>query len=104
MEEQKLAVQDKGAGERLDKALCTLLDISRKRSKDLLDQENVLVNDVKEKASYKVNAGDVITILDMPTEEIDVRPENIPLDIVYEDEDILVINKPRGMVVHPAPG
>ncbi len=104
MEEQKLTVQDKGAGERLDKALCTLLDISRKRSKDLLDQENVLVNDVKEKASYKVNAGDVITILDMPTEEIDVRPENIPLDIVYEDEDILVINKPRGMVVHPAPG
>lgn len=104
MEEQTIIVEEKGVGERLDKALCTLLDISRKRAKDLLDQESILVNQKKEKASYKVVQGDQISVLEAPLEEIEVKPENIPLDIVYEDEDILVINKPRGMVVHPAPG
>ena len=53
---------------------------------------------------YKVAAGDEIQLILPPAEEIEARPEDIPLDIVYEDEDLLVVNKPRGMVVHPAPG
>ena len=104
MEEQTILVEEKGVDERLDKALCSLLDISRKRARDLLDGEAVRVNGVLEKASYKVKAGDQITVSGAPMEETEVKPEDIPLDIVYEDEDVLVINKPRGMVVHPAPG
>lgn len=104
MEKQFEIVDEKNANERLDKALCTLFAISRKRAKTLIDEEAVLINGQGEKPAYKVKAGDQIELLLPPLEEIEVKPENIPLDIVYEDSDLLVINKPRGMVVHPSPG
>ncbi len=104
MEKQYQVVEEKGANQRLDKALCLLFDISRNRAKELIDEEAVLVNGIGTKPSYKVQTGDEIELLMPPLEEIEIKPENIPLDIVYEDEDVLVVNKPRGMVVHPSPG
>lgn len=89
---------------RLDKYLCAKLDISRKRASDLLEQNRVTVNDKPVKASQKMQAGDVLTVDVPPAESMEVLPEDMNLDIVYEDSDIIVINKPKGMVVHPAPG
>lgn len=93
------------AGGRLDKYLAELLpDLSRSYIQKLIQDGNVLVNEKTVKANYKVTAGERIN-LDIPKpEELDILPENIALDIIYEDNDILVINKPKGMVVHPAPG
>ncbi len=91
-------------GSRLDKYLSENSDLSRTRVQDLAKDKKILVNDKIEKSSYKVVEGDKITC-DVPEDEtINVEAENIPLDILYEDEDIIVINKPKGMVVHPAPG
>jgi len=78
--------------------------ITRSGARKLFDEGRVLVNGALVKASYKVKEGDVIT-LDIPKpKELDAKPQNISLDIVFEDEALLVINKPRGMVVHPAAG
>ncbi len=78
--------------------------VSRSYIKKLFDEGKVTVNGVAKSASYKLKAGDVIAF-DVPEiEEIDALPEDIPLDVVYEDDELLVINKERGMVVHPAPG
>lgn len=78
--------------------------VSRSYIKKLFDDGLITVNGVAKSASYKLKAGDVIAF-DVPeAEEIDAMPEDIPLDIVYEDDELLVINKERGMVVHPAPG
>lgn len=64
----------------------------------------MLVNDKKAKAGLKLTNGDHIILYHEPPKELSIEPENIPLDILYEDEDIIVINKPKQMVVHPAPG
>ena len=88
----------------MDKVLAEKLDFSRKRIKDLLDEGNVLVNQKLMKASYKVCVGDEIAVSIPELDSMEVLPEPIDLDIVYEDYDIIVINKPKGMVVHPAPG
>ena len=69
----------------------------------MIENGNILVNDVKVKDSYKVKENDYITI-EALEETTDILPENIPLDIYYEDDDLIVVNKPSGMVVHPAPG
>ena len=88
---------------RIDKYLMENTDISRSKIQKLIDEGYILVNDKEVKASYNVRSGDVITINEY--EEVsDIVAENIPLDIVYEDDYLLVINKPSGMVVHPAPG
>ncbi len=89
---------------RLDKALCALLDISRKRAADLIDQERVTINGKLPKASAKLQEGDILAVDIPPVENMEVLPEDMDLDIVYEDGDIIVINKPKGLVVHPAPG
>lgn len=89
---------------RLDKALCSLLDISRKRAADLIEQERVSLNDKPVKASTKLQEGDKLVVNVPPAESMEVLPEEMDLDVVYEDSDIIVINKPKGMVVHPAPG
>ena len=88
---------------RLDSYLSNVLDISRSKVSKMIKAGNVLLNGNKCKASDSVDAGDIINyeILD---EEIKVEAEEIPLDIVYEDDDIIVVNKPNGMVVHPAVG
>lgn len=90
---------------RIDRYLSDQLsDFSRSHLQKLLKEQGVTVNGKPVKANYKVQSGDEI-ILDLPEEkELDVKPENIPLDILYEDNDILIVNKPKGMVVHPAAG
>ena len=89
---------------RLDSYIAKELDISRSKVKKLLDLDKILVNDNIEKASYLVQKGDNIIVNDELDFNIDIKGEDIPLDIVYENDDLLVINKPSGMVVHPAPG
>ena len=92
-------------GARLDKYLTEQIpDQSRSYIQKLLDDNFITVNGKSAKSNYKLRAGDTITVEIPEAEELDIEPENIPLDIVYEDDDIIVINKPKGMVVHPAPG
>ena len=92
-------------GFRLDKALSIILeDVSRSKVQSHLENGYILVNKKKEKASYKLCEGDIITIEDFPNEVSDLNAEDIPLDIVYEDDDVMVINKPKGLVVHPGAG
>ena len=101
----KFVVDQKLANTRLDKALSELLlDVSRTKIKSYLDDGLILVNNKVEKASYKVEENDVIEVADSPKEETDLNAENIPLNIVYEDDDLMVINKPKGLVVHPGAG
>lgn len=89
---------------RLDKFVSGKLELSRKRVKDLLDQGHILVNGKIEKASTSILPNDLVIVHLPPLEEVDILPEKMDLDIVYEDADLLVINKPKGLVVHPAPG
>ena len=91
-------------GIRLDKYLMLKLDISRSKAQKLIDNNNILVNGNKSKGSYTVKLDDNIEVISIEDEIIDIEPENIPLDIVYEDEYMLVVNKPSGMVVHPGNG
>lgn len=96
------AVQD---GERIDRYLSGCLeDLSRSYIQKLVKDGNIRVDGRIVKANYKLSAGEEIRVLVPEPEVPDIRPENIPLDILYEDDDILVVNKPKGMVVHPAPG
>ena len=88
---------------RIDSFLMNQIDISRSKVQKMLKDNKVLVNGKVVKPSYKVNVGDVIDY-ELIEEECDILPQNIPLDIVYEDNDVIVVNKPSGMVVHPAPG
>ncbi|MCF6515059.1 RluA family pseudouridine synthase [Lactobacillus sp. S2-2] len=90
---------------RLDKVISEAFDeISRSRAQNLIENNFVDVNEHKEKPKYKVQQKDRISIEIPEPEEINLTPQNIPLDIIYEDEDVIVINKPEGMVVHPSPG
>lgn len=92
-------------GIRLDKAITELdTEISRVAVQRLIEEGNILVNGKKTKASYKVSVGDKISIEKPEAKEISIEAQNIPLDILYEDEDIIVVNKQKGMVVHPAIG
>ncbi|MGV3127482.1 RluA family pseudouridine synthase [Streptococcus orisratti] len=94
----------KDSGNRLDKALADLTTLSRSQANEEIKKGTVLVNGKAAKAKYAVKVGDVITY-EIPEDEIlDYEAEDIPLDIIYEDEDVAVINKPQGMVVHPAAG
>ena len=93
------------SGERADKAVSALTEtFTRSHIKKLIDDGNVTVNGKPVKPSFKLSEGDRLEISFPEAETIDVLPENIPLDIVYEDGDVIVINKPRNMVVHPAAG
>lgn len=93
------------SGQRLDKYLAEeMADLSRSRIKELVQAGEVLVNGKKSKVSHKVQKGDLIQVTVLPLEPLALEAENIPLDIVYEDEDVIVVNKPQGMVVHPAAG
>ena len=104
MEERTFKIDENQEHQRLDKAVALFLDVSRKIVKDLLDDNHIFVNGKSAKASYTTMLNDRITIEIPEDENTEVLPENIPLDIVYEDSDLIVINKPKGMVVHPAPG
>ncbi len=92
-------------GQRIDKALVDILsDVSRNHIQKLIDEGFVYVNNEAIKTSYRLQKGDVINIVAREEKPSDLKPEFIPLDIVYEDDDILIINKPRGLVVHPGAG
>ncbi len=100
-------IADKGQGLlRIDKFLSVRIEgISRSRIQDAADAGCILVNDIPVKSNYKVKPMDVISIvMDRPRREIEIIPEDIPLDVVYEDEDLMVINKNAGFVVHPGHG
>ena len=89
---------------RLDTYLAEKLDLSRSKIQKLIKEDLVTVNGKNVNGSYQVKLNDEIEVNDDLDYEMKVEPENIPLDIVYEDDDLLVINKPSGMVVHPAAG
>ena len=92
-------------GLRLDKAISELCeDLSRNAVQQLIDDENILVNGNVANKKYSVKKNDVVTVVLPEPKELSIDAENIPLDIVYEDEHLLVVNKPKGMVVHPAAG
>ncbi len=92
-------------GVRIDKALATLNpSLSRTQIQELILEGFVTCNDKNVKASLKVFVGDTIKLFEKEIEDIDILAENIPLDIIYEDEDIIIVNKPKGMVVHPSIG
>ncbi len=92
-------------GNRLDKAV-TMFDnsISRTMIQKMLSDNKILVNGQVKKASYKVEEKDIIQIEEIELKETTLKPENIPIDILYEDNDMIVVNKPKGLVVHPANG
>ena len=105
MYDGKLIVSWEDEGVRIDKYLAdNLEDITRNRIQKLIEEKQIKVNDKDIKSNYKVKENDIIHIVIPEAVEINIQAENIPLDIVYEDEDLLVVNKPKGMVVHPAPG
>lgn len=89
---------------RLDSYLASKLDISRSKVQKLIKQGKILVNDKETSSSYLVNIDDIIQVNDELDFEIHIKAQDIPIDIIYENDDLLIINKPSGMVVHPAPG
>ncbi|EEJ41042.1 RluA family pseudouridine synthase [Limosilactobacillus vaginalis] len=103
-DELKLTIDSAMTG-RIDKELAHhLTDISRSQLQKWIEDGNVTVNGEKVKPKYKLVVGDRVVVQPKKPQKIDLEPENIPLDIVYEDDDVIVVNKPQGMVVHPAPG
>ena len=91
--------------ERIDSYLSNKLNISRSKIQKLIKEDNILVNGEVPKTNYKVKLNDKIEILEKEQEEItDIKPTDIPLDIVYEDDYLMIINKKSGLVTHPAPG
>ena len=98
-------VSSSQAGDRIDKVICALNgDMTRSGVQKLIEKSAVSVNGTAVSKNYKVKADDKISLVVPKAENLDVRAENIPLDIRYEDSDLLVVNKPKGMVVHPAAG
>jgi 23S rRNA pseudouridine1911/1915/1917 synthase len=103
MEERKTFVVEIAAA-RLDKYLASVTEYSRSRIQNEIASGGVRVNGELARPSDKLRPGDVVTVDIEPPREPEVKPENIPIEIVYQDECLAVINKPQGMVVHPAPG
>ena len=101
----KFVVTNEYNGYRLDKYLSSVLtDFSRTHIAKIIDEGEVFVNDKEAKSSLKLKENDVVSLTIPENKELEVNKEDIPLDIVYEDKDILIINKPQGMVVHPSNG
>ena len=105
MEETILIVDKESENNRIDKYLAEAFNgKSRSYIQGLIEKENIKVNGKSIKSNYKVKENDEILIVMPEALELEVEAEDIPLDILYEDNDVIVINKPQGMVVHPAPG
>lgn len=103
MQEYKIGEEEKNI--RLDKVITNIdNNISRTSVQRLIEEGKIRVNKKQEKPSYKVLEGDIIEIEKEEPKEIDLKPQEIPIDIIYEDKDILIINKAKGMVVHPGNG
>ena len=105
MDESLLYIQAKESGERIDALLArTVADLTRSGAQRLLEDGCVSLDGAAVKKNYKVRAGDRFTVELPPPADLPLIPQALPLDIVFEDEDVIVVNKARGMVVHPAPG
>ena len=101
---EKIIVFESEENQRIDAFISSKKDISRVTVQRLIKEDKILVNNTKTKSSYKVKIGDEISIEEEKPKEIEIKAENIPVPILYEDNDIIVVNKPKGMVVHPASG
>lgn len=102
---EKYIVKQEEQGKRLDVYLTNKSsETTRTTAQRLIEQENVLVNGKKQKVAYKVLEGDVVTLKKVEAKQIELKAQDIPIEIIYEDKDIIVVNKPKGMVVHPANG
>lgn len=97
-------VEENDVGKRIDSYLASNTESSRVTIQRLIENEKVLVNGKKTKDSYKIQLNDEITIEEEKPKEIELKAQDIPVEILYEDKDIIVVNKPKGMVVHPANG
>ena len=105
MDESLFHIQAKESGERIDALLArTVADLTRSGAQRLLEDGCVSLDGAAVKKNYKVRAGDLFTVELPPPADLPLIPQALPLDIVFEDEDVIVVNKARGMVVHPAPG
>lgn len=100
----EIKVNEEDKGIRIDSFLANSSDLSRSQIQKLIEEGRVLVNNETTVSRYKVNPGDFITAEYLEQTPTDIKPKDIALDIVYEDEDLIVINKPKGLVVHPAAG
>ena len=102
---ETIKINEESVGKRIDSFIPSIKkDISRSMVQKLIKEENIKVNGKETKHSYKLKLNDEIEISIPEAKEIDLKAQDIPLDIIYEDDDIIVINKPKGMVVHPANG
>jgi 23S rRNA pseudouridine1911/1915/1917 synthase len=102
---QEFVVSSEYEGERLDKFLvCTDESQSRSFFQKLIKEQQVCVNGIPQKANYRLESDNLVTLTIPSAQETKILPENIPLDILFEDDDLLVVNKPKGMVVHPSHG
>lgn len=102
---EKFIIEKEDVGERIDRFLSdNLAEVSRSRIQKLIDENQVTVNEKECKSNYKIRLDDEIVLTIPEPVEVDIKAENIPLDIIYEDEDVIVVNKPKNMVVHPAIG
>ena len=100
-----IQVTDENVGLRIDKVICQAIDgMSRSAVQKIIDEGNVSVGDTIISKNYKARHGDLIKVIIPQAKELEITAEDIPLDIRYEDSDLLVVNKPKGMVVHPAAG
>ena len=105
MKMESFEVEAEQEGERLDKFLSIIYpEFSRAFFQKLIKSKQVSVNETPQKASYCVKIDDTVTVEIPDAVETTIEPENIPLDILYEDDDVLIVNKPKGMVVHPSAG
>ena len=101
----KYIVKNEDKGKRLDRYVTEQnAEITRTAVQRLIDEKNILVNGKEQKASYKVNENDVVEVEIPEPKKIEIKAENIPIEVIYEDSDIVVVNKPKGMVVHPGNG
>ncbi|MDO5547276.1 MAG: RluA family pseudouridine synthase [Eubacteriales bacterium] len=102
---EQIVISAEEQGSRLDRVLSGhFSDLTRSSLQGLIEAGNVCKDGKPLKKNYKVSAGDAIWVTLPEPKEVEIQPEDIPLDVVYEDADLIVVNKPRGMVVHPAPG
>lgn len=104
MNEYTITTADAAEKLRLDAAVARFFDISRSRAQELIASGALLVDGRVKEKKYLLSAGETITVELPPEKELEAVPQNIPIDIIYEDDYLLVVDKPRGMVVHPAPG
>ena len=105
MKNYKLAAEKADAGTRADSFISSEIeDMSRNAVQRLINEGLILINGKAAKANHRIKTGDIIDVTVPDPREIEILPEDIPLDILYEDSELIVVNKPKGMVVHPAPG